>query len=168
MNLREEKGITLVSLAITIIVLTIIAGLTINIGLEIVEEVKLETLETNMLLVEAKAREYVEEADFKLGVDETKRAENLASVRQEIYITEAKLELIGASVSIPSSITESRSNIYVLTNEAMQLWGLDELELDRDEKYLIVFNENDVSVEIYNTKGYDEKYSLTEIEKIDL
>ena len=40
------------------------------------------------------------------------------------------------------------------------------MEIDNDDKYLIQFNEKDETVEIYNTIGYNEKYSLSEIEKI--
>lgn len=40
------------------------------------------------------------------------------------------------------------------------------MELEEHEKYLIQFNETDITVEVYNTKGYQENYSLTAIDQI--
>ena len=67
MNFEDNRGITLVALVVTIIVLLILAGIGINTGISSMEKVKLEELKTNMLLIEAKARECVEEANFRMG-----------------------------------------------------------------------------------------------------
>ena len=90
MNLKKNQGITLVALAITIIILLIIAGIATYSGVEIIKSANLEALKTNMLLIEAKAREYVEEVNFKMGPkpDETKRSE----VRKSVYEDEAGLK----------------------------------------------------------------------------
>ena len=69
MNFKENKGITLVALTITIIVLLIIAGIAIYSGNDIIKNAKLESLKTNMLLIQAKAKDYCEEASFKLGTN---------------------------------------------------------------------------------------------------
>ena len=133
MNFEDNRGITLVALVVTIIVLLILAGIGINTGISSMEKVKLEELKTNMLLIEAKARECVEEANFRMGAttDETV----VESVRKEIYEVNNKLEKAN-STNVP-----------------------------KDEKYLVRFNEKEIKVEeVYNTKGYDGKYSLTEIE----
>ena len=39
--------------------------------------------------------------------------------------------------------------------------------LNDNEYYLINFNDTDATLEVYNTQGYDGKYSLTEIDKLD-
>ena len=41
------------------------------------------------------------------------------------------------------------------------------MELGKDERYLIQFDETNIRVEIYNTKGYDGRYSLTEIDGLE-
>lgn len=64
----RTKGITLISLVVTVVVLIILAGITIYSGKGTIERAKLEELKTNMLLIQAKAREYVEEANFKIGI----------------------------------------------------------------------------------------------------
>ena len=49
MNIKQEKGITLTALVVTIIVLSIIAGIGINYGRDTIEKAHLEELETNKL-----------------------------------------------------------------------------------------------------------------------
>lgn len=165
MSIRNRtEGVTLVALSITIIVLLILAGIGVYSGKEIIQKAKLEELKTNMLLIQAKAREYLEDATFKMGInpDDDKKA----SVRNEVYIEEAKLQKAAES-EIPSSfeITDT-TTCYWLTPEAQANWGLSKMELGENEKYLIRFDEENVTVEIYNTEGYSGKYSLTEIDQV--
>ena len=164
---NSEKGVTLISLVITIVVLLIIAGITINVGTKTIKQTKLEELKTNMLLIEAKAKEYVEEATFKMGInpDDTKKEE----VRGQVYGKDseegAQLE---KATTVPTEFGISdTSTCYWLTTEAKQKWGLDKMESDENE-YLIKFNEIDVTVEVYISEGYNGKYSLTEIEQVEL
>lgn len=167
MEKNINKGITLVSLVITIIVLLIIAGISTYAGTQVIKRAQLEGLKTNMLLIEAKAKEYVEEANFKMGINPDDNKKN--QVREEVYVNTAKLKQADGNISnskIPSS------GCYVLTEEALKAWGLDKIELDEQEQYLIQFNDTgtesskELSVEVYNTKGYNGSYSLTDIEQI--
>lgn len=175
-KIKEHKteGITLVALSITIIVLLILAGIAVYSGKETIQKAKLEELKTNMLLIKAKARESVEEANFKLGLnfDSTTEegASKLSKVKQEIYEEKAGLKKASElqNVSIPIEVDDS---IYYVTEDTMKKWGLDKIQLDNGEVYLIKFNEiktdkNEVGVEIYNNIGFDNRYSLTEIEQI--
>lgn len=60
-----------------------------------------------------------------------------------------------------------------MTSATLDNWGLNKIELKNDEKYLIQFKDTinasntEVSVEIYNTAGYNGAYSLTDIENIE-
>ena len=65
----NQKGITLIALIITIIVLLIIAGITVYSGKDSIRKANLEGLKTNMLLIQTKAKEYIENASFQLGVN---------------------------------------------------------------------------------------------------
>jgi len=158
----QMKGITLISLVITVIVLVIIAGITLYSGKETIKRAKLEELRTNMLLVQAKAKEYVEQANFKMGPspDDSKKT----TVRQEVYEGEAKLEK-ATNVTAPSSIPVA--DCYKVTEETLKAWGLNKIKTETEEYYLIQFDDTNATVEIYNTKGYDGKYSLTEIDAIE-
>ena len=55
--LKNEKGITLIALVITVILLFIIGGISIKMGTDLINTSKAETIETNMLTIKAKAKE---------------------------------------------------------------------------------------------------------------
>ena len=170
MNLRKKEGITLVALVVTVILLGILASIGAYYGNEVIKNANLESLKTDMLLIQAKAKEYVEEATFKMGInpDETKKQE----ARQEIYINTAKLKTLSQAktedgINIPSEIS-TNDNFYYVTREALNEMGLEKVETGENKgEYLIEFDENNATAEIYNTKGYGGKYSLTEIDKIE-
>ena len=161
---NNTKGITLIVLTITIIVMSIIAGITIYSGKNIIKKAKLEELKTNMLLIQAKAREYVEDANFKMGInpDDTKKAD----VRNEVYVTNAQLKKATDNEVTSLGISDA-TTCYWLTPEAQTSWGLEKIELEEGEQYLIQFDETNVTVEVYNTLGYSGNYSLTEIDQIE-
>lgn len=168
--MNRNKGVTLISLVITIIVLFIIVGISVYSGKDIIKQAQLEELKTNMLLIEAKAKGYVEEANFKMGINPNPDEDKKSEVRTEVYINNAKLAPasdITADSSIPTS------ECYKLTEKAIEEWGLTEIEIQEGEYYLIQFKDTiteenpNLSVEIFNTNGYDGKYSLTEIEQIE-
>ena len=166
--MNKNRGVTLISLVITIIILLIIAGISVYSGKDIIKKAQLEELKTNMLLIEAKAKQYVEEANFKMGInpDDAKKSD----VRTEVYINTAKLAP-ASDMTIDSSIPTSEC--YKLTQEAIEAWGLNEIEVEEGEYYLIQFKDTitaentSLLVEVYNTKGYKGKYSLTDIEQIE-
>ena len=159
----KNKGITLVSLIVTIIILIIIASISINIGSNMIKKAGLEELKTNMLLIQAKAKEYVEEANFKMGKNAEEKKE---AVRSEVYIEKAKLKT-PEIVSPPIDLTDC----YELTGETYQNWGLNKIQLESNEHYLVKFDEQNMTVEVYNIPGYKaadgQKYSLTDIDKIE-
>lgn len=164
----KNKGITLVALTITIIILLIIAGISISAGGNMIKKANLEGLKTNMLLIQAKAKQYVEEANFKIGKS-TEDTNKISEVRNEIYVEKAKLDV--ATNEIKNKINVTGDNFYVLTKadnkDTYSEWGLDKIELENGEYYVIEFNENDLTVEVYNTLGFNGKYSLTDIDQIE-
>ena len=164
----KNKGITLVALTITIIILLIIAGISISAGGNMIKKANLEGLKTNMLLIKAKAKQYVEEANFKIGKS-TEDASKISEVRNEIYVEKAKLDV--ATNEVKNKINVTGDNFYVVTKadnkDTYSEWGLDKIDLENGEYYVIEFNENDLTVEVYNTLGFNGKYSLTDIDQIE-
>lgn len=160
-KLKKNKGVTLVALAITIVVLLIIAGISIYAGKDTIKRANLESLRTNMLLIEAKAKEYVEEANFKMGktTDNVKKEE----IRKQVYEDGAKLEK-AAGITADTSIPVAQC--YKVTEATMNEWGLKDIQTNNNEYYLIKFDDANATVEIYNTKGYDGRYSLTDIDNM--
>ena len=168
MKVKKEKGVTLIALTITIIVLLIIAGIAIYSGRETIQKANLEALRTNMLLIEAKAKGVVEEANFQLGPDFQKESE-IGTIRNDLYVTENKLQKLSDSGITVSSEIPTGDNVYVFTQETASLWALDNVysELEDGEYYIIEFNEREATVEIYNTIGYQGYYSLTDIDELE-
>lgn len=163
MKVKNNKGLTLIALTITIIILLILASITIYSGKESIKKAQLESLKTNMLLIKAKAKEYVEQASFKNGVNKSEISE------------EAKNELKGkeanASDYSKQNITINGGEIlYKLTSDNLKEMGLKDVKLGSNEEYLVKYNIKDVTVEVYNTSGYENNgttvYSLSELEKI--
>lgn len=160
---KKDQGITLITLAITVVVLIILAGIGIYSGKETLKKANLEELHTNLLLIQAKAREYVEEANFKIGiVSNEERAGKTATVRDEVYVQAQGLE---CATNIPETISITDANAcYYLTESTKNKWGLEKI---KDEKqYIIEFDEMNEKVEVYSIKGYEGKHSLTEINQM--
>ena len=167
MKCKNEKGITLIVLAVTIIIMLIIASIAIYSGTESIKNAKLEALKTNMLLIQAKAKEYVEEVSFKIGVtsgvDATEVQNRTNQARTEIYINDAQLEVVTDTSKIPGLIS---GNTYKVGQEALKKMGLEQIE-NTEGEYWVTFDEENCTVEVYNTEGYQGKYSLTDIENIN-
>lgn len=56
MNIKNNKGITLVALVITVIILAILAGVSVSLGINITSTAKFENVETNLLLIQSKCK----------------------------------------------------------------------------------------------------------------
>ena len=165
---KNNKGVTLIILSIMIIVLLILAGISINTGMDMIKTTKLEELRTNMLLIEAKAKEYVENANFKLGIKEEEKT-------QKIEI--AKKELKGEPIDKPDYVISENSGSFVyyykLTTEQLQEMGIMNVKSDSENgEYIVEYDINQAEVEVYDSKGIESQnqtyYSLKEIEKLSV
>lgn len=179
--MKENKGITIVTLVITIIVLLILAGVSIGTGNKVIKSSELENVKTNMLLIKAKGKEYVENANFKLGTN----FENATD--KETRITTAKGELKGEEITDSNifdegmNITQETINndnanyIYYYKLDKNNLTDMGITNVKSDEKsgwYIIKYDIKNVEVEVYNTAGFENEgskyYSLTDIQNINL
>ena len=159
---REEKGITLIILVSTVVVLLIIAGVGIGSGLNIMRKASIESLKTNMLLLQAKGKEYVENTNFKIGTEE-KAEEEKAQIKSE--------NLKGTPVSssqIPKEVTlKEGEEAYQLSEQDMKDMGLAELE-GKASEYLIVYNIQEEKVDVIYVPGIELQnksyYTLSSIE----
>ena len=161
----KNKGITLVALTITIIILLIIAGISISAGGNMIKKANLEALKTNMLLIKTKGKEYVENANFKLG-PKFDTAED-----KQTRIDNAKTELKGTIATsdevaqIKNKIGENKVDTdYTfyseLTMSNLEEMGIKGVQLEDNETYIIRYELDSMEVEVYNTLGYNGKYSI--------
>ena len=61
---KNSKGITLVSLVITIIILMLITSVTVYTGTNVIKQVTLQNVNTDMMLIKAKVKTMEEQAKF--------------------------------------------------------------------------------------------------------
>lgn len=181
--LKEQKGVTILALMITVIVLFIIVGISIMGGTEIINTSKAETIETNMLTIKAKAKEYMEKVDSKnwasddnnsdstYGGLSTKEGKN----RKEL-VDKYKLILIEdvTSYSNNSEWYEDEYTYYDVGEEALKEMNLPKSFSENGEKYLIRYpledgNTSELKMDIIYTKGIKYEgviyYELSELEK---
>ena len=138
--LKKENGITMVMLIIMIIVMLIVAGIVVYEGTSTIKSAKKQSIYTNMLLIQAKARTIKDKVDF--GED--------AQVVGKIINEEQK-----------SKYGIESDDSYELSQEDLYEMGV---EVSGDNEYIVDYD-ND---EVYYTKGIKDAdgnwhYSLTDI-----
>lgn len=156
---KNENGVTLTVLVIIIIVLLIIASISITLGTETIKNAGFESVKTNMLLIQAKVKECVEEANFKKG--------------KETIISNEVLNCLKGSkcndtdiASLPEEVKNTTGLIYKCTDSEFAQMGLKDVKAD---KYLIIYNIDNATADIVYKEGveHDSKtyYTLSSIEE---
>lgn len=146
MNLKNEKGITIIALIITIILMLILVGVTVKVGTKEISKAKLEDIKTEMISIKTRAEIVKDKYDFK-DID------NLVGTKLSEatdYNTEA--------IVIPD---ESKKNCYIWTQEDLNSQELSSIKVDKDKFYVVYYGDD---IEIYYSKGVDGKYSLTDLQ----
>ena len=169
--MKKNRGITMVALVITIVVLLIIAGISIGAGNNAIKNSKLENLKTNMLLIEVKAKEQIENAKFRLGTSFDKATEEEKTNR----VNTAKSEFTGDEIvdgdifNNNTKITtekikeDNKNNIYYYKLSTPNLIDMGLKNVKSDEKngyYIVKYNLKESTIEIYNTEGFDDEGNL--------
>lgn len=168
---ERNKGVTLATLVITIVVLLILSGITINYGVSNIKRAKIQNIKTNMLLIEAKTKEYVENANYDLGI---KPNEATAEMKEKA-ISELEGEGKGTKVTTSSSISTelnimgitseeiSNGNVYQISTTDLEKMGIKGVESSEKEGwYIVVYDITNSNVKIYNTKGIKTNNNETE------
>lgn len=168
-KIKNNRGITLAALVITIVILLIISSIAINSGKESIKQAKLEGLRTNMLLIRAKAKECVEEATFKKGLDNNETEKEKVYTEQNLLVKETDSSIL-SKLGITGECYRITTNDDNEENNTLKLWGLNKIETEtsKGEYYLIQFDETNNTAEVYNTIGFDGKYALSDIENIEI
>lgn len=146
MNLKNEKGITIIALIITIILMLILVGVTVKVGTKEISKAKLEDIKTEMISIKTRAKIVKDKYDFK-DID------NLVGTKL-LEATDYNTEAIG----VPD---ESKENCYIWTQEDLNSQELSSIKVDKDKFYVVYYGDD---IEIYYSKGVDGKYSLTDLQ----
>lgn len=81
--LKENRGITLVALAVTVIVITIIVAITVTTGNELIKNSEKNKLKSNLYLIQSKAENMLE--DYTFNFDEP-LSEEISDEEKEAYL----------------------------------------------------------------------------------
>ncbi len=161
MQVRNEKGVTLVLLAIIVIVLSILTTVTIREIGTLMNNVRLETMSTNLLLIQAKAKVIYEKSNFH-DDDSLLKGQKVSEITNNDALDDI----------ITNGIISTSEEYY----DSYYLWDkqtINELELNipdmKDEEFFIV---NYVTEEVVTSKGYKHTdnikyYKLSEILELD-
>ena len=151
MDLKNEKGITLIALLLTVIVMVILIGVGMHFGREAIDKATLEDIKTDMISIKTRAKIIVEQYNFK-DIEELVGSEITASQIEELGLSE-----------------EESENILKWSSEDLESQNLTSIDGD---KYVVYYNlENPNNCEVYYLEGYEigenqKKYSLTELQEL--
>ena len=165
--MREQKGITLIAITLTVIVMLIIASITVYYGTDLIQNAKLQDLKTNMLLIQAKTKSGVEEVNFQS--QNINDGSSLEQIKSENLIGQ-KLEGSGEpynQAQQTGKITGDISQYYYLTDQNLNDMGLNDIKTEDYGYFILRYDIDNISVEVINTKGYDGNYTLTDILALD-
>lgn len=175
--MKNNKGITLVSLVITVIVMLILALVVVNIGRESIDKANLQNIKTNMLLIEAKVKEYVENANYELGVKPEEATDEMKTKATSMIEGEGKGTKVTKDDEIYTTLTSigvdqqalDAGTIYKLSTDDLSKMGIKGVTSDDKEGwYIVAYDIANNSVKIYNTEGIKTegntiKYGLDDI-----
>lgn len=151
MNLKNKNGITIVALVITVILMLILVGVTIEIGTKSIDESEKQDIITNMISIKTKAKIVKDKYNFK-------DIENLVGTT---LLDNANYN----AGAIESILAEEKSDYYIWTQNDLDSQELSSIKVDNDEFYIIYYGNENNGIEVYYSKGIDGKYSLTELQE---
>lgn len=151
----NQKGITLTSLIITIVVLVILSGVTLYTGGNIIKNVRLQNINTNMMLIQAKAKTIAEQAKFN------KNTSNYKGVAINSITNNKNIDKLREQ-----RVIEDEANYYLLSEVDLINMGLEKIDIEAG--YIVNYNTEEV---IY-VKGFENNgttyYKLSEMKGLKL
>ncbi len=152
---KSQKGITIVSLVITIVVLIIIAGITVYTGTGIIKQATLQTIHTNMMLIQAKTKTIAEQAKFNndtsgykgIMVNDISGDENIDKLKND-------------------GIIEDGSKYYMLTEADLKDMGLDKINID--EGYIVNYDTEEIIYVKGVKKDGNTYYKLSQLKELHI
>lgn len=174
---QNNKGITLLALVITVTVMLIIAGITLTAGGDTIRQTNVENIKTNMLLIEAKTKEFVEKASHDLGVKPAEASEEMKAKASSELEGEGKGTKVQSSDSLIDRLLEigitneqiTQGLVVKISTSDLDKMGIRNVKSDDNEGwYIVAYDIPNVEVKIYHTHGIkinkDEvKYCLDDI-----
>lgn len=150
----NNKGITIVALIITVIIMLILATVTIEFGNKEIKRAKLEDIKTTMLLIKGRAQITADKESFGENYDNT----GMIRLSEATGYDTSNLQSIIANL-------EDTENLYIWEQTAMDNNNI-QVTITTEDFFVIDY----LTGEIYYSLGYEYEgetyYSLTEMQNI--
>ena len=162
-----KSGITIIALIITIIVILILAGISIDAGSELIKRAKIESLITNMITIKANAKVYAEEINAEVW-DLKEEDEDITKTKsyKRSNLFEEKYQMEKNTTDVTSKVDSSIINpekceAYNITKETLHAMGLSDLANNtNDGDFVVIYDSDDFTkLEIVYPSGikYDKE-----------
>ena len=162
--MEKQKGVAIPVLIIGVVIIIAIASIIVHYAEDMVEENRLQDLRTNMLLIQAETKKDLEEVCFQTANLDAKKEEDLAKINK---IKKEKLKgIIAQESEVKDSIPQEISideNCYYLDETNLNEIGVKDLNPEKYGYFIVKYNFENITVEVINTKGYEGKYTLTQL-----
>lgn len=145
MNLKMEKGITIIALIITIILMLLLIGVTIHFSTDAIDKANLEDIKTDMISIKTRAKIVAEQYNFK-DID----------------------ALVGSEIT-----DEEAQKLGLTNNNKIRKWSSSDLAGQNlgaieGDIYIVSYDLDDPNgCEVYYLEGYEGKYSLSELQNVE-
>ena len=162
--MRKQNGVAISVLSIGIVIIIARASIIVHYVEDMVEENRLQDLRTNMLLIQAETKKDLEEVCFQTAKLDSKKEEDLATIN-EIKNENLKGKLVQGSEienSIPQEINIDENCYYLDENNLSEI-GVKDLDSNEYGYFIVKYDFSNITVEVMNTKGYEGKYTLTQL-----
>lgn len=158
---KDKNGITIVSLIITIVILLILVSVTVYTGTGVIKQANLQTVNTNMMYIQAKAKTIAEQAKF--NKDE---AGNIDVTVYKGTVLSDVSENKRINKLIDDKVIEDASKWYLLSKEDLSSMGLEKIDIE--EGYIVNYEtEEIIYVKGFNTNGTD-YYKLSDMKNLTI
>lgn len=170
--MKNENGKSNILLIIIIILIIIAVGVAIEYLKKMLTISNLQDLKTNMLIMQAETKKGLDNVCFQTANLDKENEENLNKINQikeanlkGIKLADSSEEVKKSVEQLPSEV-EIDENCYYLDDETLSRMGIDEKRIKQYEYFIAKYDFSKITVEIISTKGYNENYTLTQINQL--
>lgn len=150
---KNSKGITIVSLVITIIILMIITSVTIYTGSNVIKQVTLQNVNTDMMLIRAKVKTMEEQAKFN------KDNSNYKGTPLINVLDNKKIDKL-----VDEGIVEDVTKYYLLSKDDLNSMGLEKVDIA--DGYLVNYETEEIIYVRGLEKDDNTYYKLSDIKDL--
>lgn len=156
--LKEQKGITIIALIITVIIMLILTTIVVRYSVEAINRAKLEDLKTNMLLIQGKSKTIYEKYSFK-------EIEELTGLKYSPQETALISYVI--SDGLQQELDKNDVDLYYIwEQEDLVNNGLGTITSNQKEFFMVDYLTGEVYYSLGYTKDGVTYYSLTSLQNL--